>query len=345
MPNRNYRLNRYRGGWAIVWDEPDGRRPRHTLGTSDRKEAERSFARLTLEWDKPEHITIRYLWEQYRSDRSGRVIAGNMEFSGKAILPEFGDASPDDVTVEACRAYVIKRRAEGRQNGTIWTEMNHLQVVLNWAWKRKLIAGTVYVERPPKPLPRDRRLTKCEAKRLIDAGTVPHIKLAIHLMVCTAARKGAIVDLTWDRVDLGSGLVHYPLPDDGVRKGRARVPLVDPGLMERLRDARKSALTDHVIEWAGKPVKSVKRAFSTAVTKAGLEDVSPHVLRHTAASLMAEAGVSMPEIAAFLGHTDPRTTARIYARFSPTHLRQAASVLNMSEVPGGSHEPDGRDER
>jgi integrase len=87
--------------------------------------------------------------------------------------------------------------------------------------------------------------------------------------------------------------------------------------------------SDYVIEWAGKPLASIKRAFREACVRAKLsKDVTPHVLRHTAAVWMAEAGVPMDEIAQFLGHTDPRITYRVYARFSPNHLRKAASALD-----------------
>lgn len=44
---------------------------------------------------------------------------------------------------------------------------------------------------------------------------------------------------------------------------------------------------------------------------------------------MAEDGHSVAEIAQFLGHGDERTTARIYARFSPAHLRKLADSLNV----------------
>lgn len=45
---------------------------------------------------------------------------------------------------------------------------------------------------------------------------------------------------------------------------------------------------------------------------------------------MAEAGVSMDEIAQYLGHSNAAITARVYARFSPDHLRRAADALNFS---------------
>ena len=77
------------------------------------------------------------------------------------------------------------------------------------------------------------------------------------------------------------------------------------------------------------PVKSIKKGFSAAAKAAGLSGVSPHVLRHTAAVHMVEAGRSMDEIAQFLGHSDTRITASVYARYSPEHLRAAADALEF----------------
>jgi len=62
---------------------------------------------------------------------------------------------------------------------------------------------------------------------------------------------------------------------------------------------------------------------------AGLEDVSAHVLRHTAAVWMAEAGVPMDEISQYLGHSNVEITRRVYARYSPDYLRKAASALEL----------------
>ena len=76
-------------------------------------------------------------------------------------------------------------------------------------------------------------------------------------------------------------------------------------------------------------MKSIKKGFKAATVEAGLSDVSPHVLRHTAAVHMAEAGISMDEIAQYLGHSDSRITAFTYARYSPEHLRRPASALEF----------------
>ena len=47
---------------------------------------------------------------------------------------------------------------------------------------------------------------------------------------------------------------------------------------------------------------------------------------------MAEAGLSMEVIAQYLGHEDVNVTRKVYARFSPTYLKQAASVLEYDDL-------------
>jgi integrase len=96
-----------------------------------------------------------------------------------------------------------------------------------------------------------------------------------------------------------------------------------------LEAAHKGRQSEFVIEWAGRRVASVKRAFREACAKAGLEGVTPHVLRHTAAVWMIEAGASITEVSQYLGHTDTRVTYRVYARHSPEHLRNAAKALEF----------------
>lgn len=63
--------------------------------------------------------------------------------------------------------------------------------------------------------------------------------------------------------------------------------------------------------------------------RAGLEDVTPHVLRHTAAVWMAENRVPMSEISQYLGHKSTLITERVYARYSPEYLRNAAQSLEI----------------
>ena len=116
-------------------------------------------------------------------------------------------------------------------------------------------------------------------------------------------------------------------------KGRAIVPLNDSA-RAALIEAKAGALSDHVIEWAGGPVKSVRRSLDTALTKAKLKTKQDgaHLLRHSAAVLMAEAGIPMSEISQYLGHSSTAVTERTYARYSPQYLKKAAATLNLPAV-------------
>ena len=106
------------------------------------------------------------------------------------------------------------------------------------------------------------------------------------------------------------------------RKGRATVPIND-SLLAALTEAKEGGLSPYVIEWAGAPVKSIKKGIKTAGTSIGRPDASPHMLRHSAAVRLAEDGHSMEEISQFLGPSNTATTYRVYARYGPTYLRRA----------------------
>lgn len=333
------RIVKYRGKWAVAYIDESGQRLRRSLGTDDLAEAKRRLPTFVRQIELPVDLTVQHIWDAYRKDKSTKRIAGNMVFSGKAVLAAFGQHRPESITAVMCREYARKRQAAGRQAGTVWTELNHLRIVMNWAAKMRMIPIQVYVELPQKPPPRDKRLTKEEADRLREAARPDHIRVAITLMLGTAARAGAVLDLTWDRVDFERGIITYAdVADGATRKGRATVPM--NGMVRReLAKAKRVAMSDHVVEWSGRKVGSIKKGFAASADRAGLKGVSPHVLRHTAATWMAEAGLSMSEIARVLGHSDSSITERVYAKFSPGHLRAATSALDLEGVPFGANEP------
>lgn len=181
---------------------------------------------------------------------------------------------------------------------------------------------------PPKSRPRSRHLTRAQFDDLLDHCTMPHVRLFAVLAVTTGGRMGAILDLTWDRIDFERGLIMLDDPErNRTAKGRATVPM-NRSARAALQSAKAGALSRFVIEWAGQRVASVKKGIGAAGVKAGFV-VSPHDFRHSAAVWMAEAGVPMKAIADFLGHEDSRLTERVYARFSPEFLRDPASHLEI----------------
>ena len=69
------------------------------------------------------------------------------------------------------------------------------------------------------------------------------------------------------------------------------------------RWAAKGFARKAVVEWNGKPVASVRKGFEAAVRAAQLEDVTPHILRHTCATWLMQGGANLWDAAGFLGMT------------------------------------------
>jgi integrase len=311
------RLKLYRGKWAVVWHD-GARTQRRSLGTADRHLAERRFRDVKIETDE----TVADAAELYLREKQGQARSYDaMQAAWKATKPTFGHLRPDQITKALCRDYARKRKATGRKNGTIIRDLAFLRAALKWA-KRP---GADF-QLPSAPAPRDRYLTKAEYDRLLAACKSHHMRLFVILALATAGRASAILELTWDRVDFERGRIQLAKEGEERRKGRATVPMNERA-RAALSVAYEARTCEHVIEYGGMPVKQIKRGFRETVARAGLKDVSPHVLRHTAGVWMAEAGVSIHEIASFLGHTDIKLTFRVYSRHSPDYLQKAAKAL------------------
>ena len=261
-------------------------------------------------------------------ESEGKAAVPRMKDAWKRLKPTFGDLMPVHVTKELCRSYTDKRRADGVGDGTIHVELGYLRAALKFAAGQTWITAVPDVPLPAKPAPKDHFLSKEEARKLIDAAISPHVRLFIILALTTAGRAGAILDLTWMRVDLERRVIRLADPQRSkTRKGRATVPINDLAF-EALKAAKEGALAEWVIEYGGERVKSIKKGVAASARRAGVI-CSPHVLRHTAAVHLAQDGHSMDEIAQYLGHNNPKTTFRVYARYSPGHLQKLAASLEF----------------
>jgi integrase len=329
-----YRLCWWRNSFAVSWYEGEERR-RHRLGITAEEQARtelHAFARLHLTAaEGAVEPTIGKLFDQYVTDREADGKQGQrMRWVWAVLKEDFAALTGPDMSKSLCRAYWKKRTDLGKAPHTIHGELRLLRTVLNWAANEKLIAPVTAFWIPRMPDPRERYLTREELDLLLETAELPHVRLFIILAVATGARKTAILELTWDRIDFNRGLIYLRDPEqERTNKGRAVTPMNDTA-----RAALLEAVTDFVIEWGGKPVGNIKRAIGTAFEKTRLKQKGDgaHVLRHTAGVWMAEDGVDMAEIAQYLGHTDLRTTYRIYARFSPTYLKKAAGALDVPSV-------------
>lgn len=326
---QDYELKLYRGVWCLYWREK-GQPKRRSTGCTDKGEALKVKEAVEKEDAKAvvNTHTFNVLWDAYHATLTGRPSWKTMNAESVAIKPFFGGLYPLQITEEKCNEYISKRRKQGRKDGTILTELNRVSATLGHAVKKGLIDRKPPMAFPPRPDPKDRYLTKPEFRALLDGAKLPHSKLFLILAISTGARMSAVLQLTWDRIDFERRLIYLRRPGQ-VGKGRATVPM-NANAEAALLAARRATNCDYVVSWGGQPVLSIKKAVKLAAKRAKLAAVSAHVLRHSAAVWMAEDGVSMDEIAQYLGHADVRITFRIYARFSPDYLRKAATSLDYA---------------
>jgi integrase len=245
-------------------------------------------------------------------------------FAWKQLQPYFGYRLGCHVTKEECREYFGLRRAAGMALSTVRTELEYLRAWLNLRYGKA--NHQVWV--PPASRPRDDYLTQEQAQKLLASVTTPHVRLFIILALTTGARMSAVLELSWDRVDLAHRVIDFNVPEqEQSNKRRAVVPINDT-LLRALMQAKEAALSSYVIEWDGKPVKSIKKAIRLAATRSGVK-CSPHMFRHTAGVWMAQSDVPMQKISQYLGHTSTRVTERVYARYSPSYMSDAGAALEL----------------
>ena len=335
-----YRLRRRGRYWTLSWTDPE----RHTTVALSTRATELQAAEAWRDQYlaglaqplPPAEPRITDILDGYLDARKSKVAAyDRLEFGARVIRRLAGNLEPHMLTPGF---YAEKRGREDVGDGTVRREIAVLRAALHWATRQQppWIDRAPYIEAPPAPAPRDRWLSRAEVGRLVAAATRPHLRLFVLLAYHTAARAGAILDLTWDRVDLDAARIAYDRPGrQRTKKRRATVPVNAPlasaletarGVATEEKDEAGRPQSPHVIQFHGKPVRSVKKAFGEACRRAGIEDCSPHTLRHTAATHMVMAGVPLAQIARLLGDTEA-TIERVYAKHAPNYLEDAVNAL------------------
>ncbi len=115
------------------------------------------------------------------------------------------------------------------------------------------------------------------------------------------------------------------------QKRTEHVPL-SAGAMQLLVNIKKQATAEVLFpgQTPGEPLREIKKFWSSVRKTARIQNARLHDLRHTYASHLVSAGMSLPIVGRLLGHTQPQTTAR-YAHLADDPLRQAtnrfASIL------------------
>lgn len=268
---------------------------------------------------------LRHKKEQLTQRNASPNCYSSLEYSLKPILARWATWHPSALTRQQGRAYVTEK-LQNHSPATISRQLSILNAALNHAWKEGYIAQPRTLQLPPPPPPKERWITRQEASQLIECCAAPHLRLFVMLALHTCSRKGAILELKWQQVDMQARIIQFNPPERRqTNKRRVPVPINDT-LYAALKDALELAQSDYVIEYSGKRVLDIKKGFAMAAKKAALSSVTPHTLRHTGATWMAQAGVDMLMIAGVLGDS-VRTTERNYIKHHPDYLRKAVNAL------------------
>ena len=254
--------------------------------------------------------------ESVRNDRS---------MLDRLILPHLGKVKVAAVTrrdIELIHNSLRERPYQANRVLALLSKMFNLAVA--WGWRG---------DNPAKGIPRfheDRRqrwLSAEELSRLwaaLQAHPNRRAANAVKLMVLTGARRGEVLNATWDQFDMDRGV--WTKPSHHTKQKRTEhVPLSRPALalltgMKAEADAEQPHLFPG--DKPGQPLGDIKRFWQRVCSEAGLERVRLHDLRHTYASSLVSGGVSLHIVGRLLGHTQPQTTAR-YAHLDDDALRKA----------------------
>jgi integrase len=176
------------------------------------------------------------------------------------------------------------------------------------------------VRRPPVPRGRTRRLKEGEEQRLLDAcdrGRTPLLKPLIIMAIETGMRRGELLDLRWEHVDLKQGVAHLPLTKNGDSRD---VPL-SRCAVRTLQELRTAGVKqERVFPMTG---NAVRLAFEHLRVRAGISDFRFHDLRHEAISRLFEKGLNIAEVSAISGHRELKMLQRY------THLRAIDLVARL----------------
>jgi integrase len=297
-------------------------------------------------------------------DDCGDDQANRKKFEGRiSRLNSFwGGRMLSDVSTATCREYVNMRGNTGGAR----RDLEDLRAAIGHHASENLHRAIVNVWLPPKGAPRDRWLTRSEVARLLwacwrhreiqtrhcgsdkgrklptDKRPLRHLARFILIGIYTGTRASAIATASPQRaagrsfVDLDQG-IFYRLAQ-GKRATNKRQPPapIPPRLLAHMRRWQRLGLIGgHFVEFNGKPILSVKTAFSRAVKLAGLSSESgkivPHTLRHTAATWLMQRGVSIWQAAGYLGMS-AEILDRVYGHHSPDHLKSAADAITRKNT-------------
>jgi integrase len=259
-----------------------------------------------------------------------------------------------EVNGETCRAY---QKHRGNRGGAR-RDLEDLRAAVNHHAREGLHRGLVRVALPPQGQARDRWLTRPEAAAILwacwrarevqtihlgkmkgqkiatEKRPLRHVARFILIGLYTGTRAGAIASASPVQavgnsyVDLQRG-IFYRLAQGHIQTKKRQTPVpLPPRLLAHMRRWwDRKLIRRHFVEFNGEAVGSVKTGFRHAVSLAGLSGkVTPHTLRHTAATWLMQSGTDRWQAAGYLGMS-VEVLEKVYGHHHPDYLQSAVAAI------------------
>jgi integrase len=254
------------------------------------------------------------------------------------IAPVIGDRRLRDLKPAHVARVKVNLAETGLSATSVAYALKVLSMALGVAVARKQLAENVALAvKRPKVKPRVRYWTGEQLRGFLDSVRGDRLYPLWLLAVTTGARRGEVLGLSWDNINLDTGeltinesvvLVGYATHESSPKNGEGRTISLDPVTVAALRDSRKLQMAER-LRWGaaytengrvfteedGSPIHPDKlsKMFLAHARRAGLPELSLHGLRHTHATLALRAGVNPRVVQERLGHQDVKITLGIYS--------------------------------
>ncbi len=282
------------------------------------------------------------------------------------LIPAFGHIAVQKLKAERIQAYYAQKLKEGLSPRSVAVIHAVLHSALENAVKWGLVSRNAakLVTRPRIERYEGQTLTGDQAMKLLEVAKGSRIEALLLLALTTGMRKGELLALRWDDMDLEKGVLYvqrtvsripgrgYMESEPKTKSSRRRIVL--PGVaievlkehcsnQEKARVKAGEKWNDGGIVFANnyggflRP-DTVLDAFRQLLKEAGLPPMRFHDLRHSAATILFVAGVNPKVIQELLGHSTISITLEVYSHVLPS-MRQEAAVkwmryLRSCEVRG-----------
>lgn len=249
-----------------------------------------------------------------KAKKSYEIITFNLA----SFNEEFGQHLLSSVKPTDLEGYQVRRRKEGYADSYIDQQIGRAKTAVKKAFGDRLIDGEpVRTFDAVKKLVKRNQLTKKASnarERILTQDEYQtlmlflpeHIKLAFAMGLYTGMRRGEILNLTWDKVDLDGKLIELKASD--TKDNEARTIPIGNELYGMLLEHQKPE--GYVIQFRGKPIKDIRTAIRNACEDAKIpygrnvkNGITFHDLRHTFNTMMRKAGVDRNVTMTITGHS------------------------------------------